>query len=213
MLKFDGLDLFSAAVSASASPSGEIGRHSRFKICRLKKVVPVRFRPRAPRLDMSLQKRTINFVIQIGLISLVSAFGIVKAETIAFTCVRSEGAYSEEYDLKIVLPDPKNPKAKAKVYLDERDLDQRDEQGYQEVKNIQVSKSTVSFLTDTYFESEVFDGVKYPPGTVVATTTIQRETGQLKRVETIKAGILAKTLGEGTKTYTEKCGPIINPAQ
>lgn len=66
--------------------------------------------------------------------------------------------------LKIVLPDPKNPKAKAKVYLDERDLDQRDEQGYQEVKNVQVSKSTISFLTDTYFESEVFDGVKYPPG-------------------------------------------------
>jgi len=164
-------------------------------------------------LDMSLQKRTINFVFQIGLISLISACGIASAETIAFTCVRSEGSYSEEYDLKIVLPDPKNPKAKAKVYLDERDLDQRDEQGYQEVKNVQVSKSTVSFLTDTYFESEVFDGVKYPPGTVVATTTIQRETGQLKRVETIKAGILAKTLGEGTKTYTEKCGPMISPAQ
>ncbi|AWW45283.1 hypothetical protein G6706_04000 [Polynucleobacter paneuropaeus] len=138
---------------------------------------------------------------------------MAKAETIAFTCVRSEGAYSEEYDLKIVLPDPKNPKAKAKVYLDERDLDQRDEQGYQEVKNVQVNKSTVSFLTDTYFESEVFDGVKYPPGTVVASTTIQRETGQLKRVETIKAGILAKTMGEGTKTYTEKCGPVVNPAQ
>ena len=162
---------------------------------------------------MGLQKRTINFALQISLIGFAGAYAIAKAETIAFTCVRSEGAYSEEYDLKIVLPDPKNPKAKAKVYLDERDLDQRDEQGYQEVKNVQVNKSTVSFLTDTYFESEVFDGVKYPPGTVVASTTIQRETGQLKRVETIKAGILAKTMGEGTKTYTEKCGPVVNPAQ
>ena len=162
---------------------------------------------------MSLQKRTINFALQISLIGFAGAYAIAKAETIAFTCVRSEGAYSEAYDLKIVLPDPKNPKAKAKVYLDERDLDQRDEQGYQEVKNVQVHNSTVSFLTDTYFESEVFDGVKYPPGTVVASTTIQRETGQLKRVETIKAGILAKTMGEGTKTYTEKCGPVVNPAQ
>ena len=33
----------------STRPSGEIGRHSRLKICRLKKVVPVRFRPRAPK--------------------------------------------------------------------------------------------------------------------------------------------------------------------
>ena len=212
MLKFDGLDLFSAAVSASASPSGEISRHSRFKICRLKKVVPVRFRPRAPPFDMSLQKRIPPLALQMSLIGLALGFGIAKAETMAFTCVRSNGAYSEEYELKIVSANPKNPKDKAKVFLDGRDLDQHDAQGYQEIKNVQITKSAVSFMTDTFFEPEILDGVKYASGTVVAITSIQRDTGQLKKVETVTGGILAKTLGEGTKVYTEQCQAVLNPA-
>ena len=52
VLKSDCLDLYCVAFFVRASPSGEIGRHSRFKICRLKKVVPVRFRPRAPIEDV-----------------------------------------------------------------------------------------------------------------------------------------------------------------
>lgn len=36
--------------NAPISPSGEIGRHNRLKICRLEKVVPVQFRSRAPNI-------------------------------------------------------------------------------------------------------------------------------------------------------------------
>ncbi|WP_215379399.1 hypothetical protein [Polynucleobacter paludilacus] len=162
---------------------------------------------------MSLQKRTPNLAMQLSLIGLMMGFGIANAETIAFTCVRSDGAYSEEYDLKIVSPNPKNPKDKAKVFLDGRDLDQRDAQGYQEIKNVQITKSAVSFMTDTFFEPEILDGVKYASGTVVAVTSIQRDTGQLKKVETVAGGILSKTLGEGTKVYTEKCQAVLNPVQ
>ena len=94
---------------------------------------------------------------------------------------------------------------KAKVFVDGRDLDQFDELGRQTVKNVLITESTVLILMEANFPPESFDGVQYGAGSVMTAITINRATGQLRKAETIKGGILSATLGEGTKTYQEQC--------
>ncbi len=114
----------------------------------------------------------------------------------------------EEYVLKVVSPSHGSLDSKGKVYFDDRDLDQLSSDGRQEAKNISITTDKISYLIDTSFPPEQFDGVRYGVGTVVSLTTIYRATGELKKIETIKGGFLASTMGEGTKSYTEKCLPI-----
>ena len=94
---------------------------------------------------------------------------------------------------------------KAKVFVDGRDLDQSDELGRQTVKNVLITESTVLISMEANFPPESFDGVQYGAGSVVTAITINRATGQLRKAETIKGGILSATLGEGAKTYQEQC--------
>jgi hypothetical protein len=89
--------------------------------------------------------------------------------------------------------------------LDGRDLDRLGEGGNQTIKNVVIEKDRVSYLSDTHFEAEEFDGVLYPPGSVVSVVIIDRRSGRLRRVETVSGGILALSLGEGTKSYEEEC--------
>ena len=145
---------------------------------------------------------------------MLSLFGLATfacsayAETISFNCMRIDRDIREEYVLKIDSPIPGVKNSKGKVYVDERDLDQLGSEGRQEIKNVLISKDKVSFLTDTAFPPEEFDGVRYGAGTVVSMTTISRVTGELKKIETIQGGFLSTTIGEGTRSYTEKCSPI-----
>ena len=145
---------------------------------------------------------------------MLSLFGLANfacsayAETISFNCMRIDRDIREEYVLKIDSPIPGVKNSKGKVYVDERDLDQLGSEGRQEIKNVLISKDKVSFLTDTTFPPEEFDGVRYGAGTVVSMTTISRVTGELKKIETIQGGFLSTTIGEGTRSYTEKCSPI-----
>nr|WP_255536690.1 hypothetical protein [Polynucleobacter sp. 80A-SIGWE] len=125
-----------------------------------------------------------------------------SVEVLQFNCTRSENNYTETYDLK-VSPALKNQKAK--VYVDGRDLDQSDELGRQAVKTVLVTDSTVLISMEANFPPERFDGIQYGPGSVSTAITINRLTGQLRKAETIKGGILSATLGEGTKTYQEQC--------
>jgi hypothetical protein len=64
---------------------------------------------------------------------------------------------------------------------------------------------------ETYFPPESFDGVKYGAGSVITVIAINRATGQLRKSETIKGGILSASLGEGTKTYQEQCTTTKKP--
>ena len=77
--------------------------------------------------------------------------------------------------------------------------------GNQTIKNVLITKERVSFLSDTRFEAEVLDGVTYPPGSVTSIVTIDRASGKLRKVDTVVGGILATSLGEGTKSYDEQC--------
>ena len=147
-------------------------------------------------------RRLMSFV---GLAIFSSA---ISAETLSFNCIRAERDMTEEYVLKVAWPTEGSKSTKGKVYFDERDLDQVSSGGLQEIKNVSITKDKISFLTDTSFPPEEFDGVRYGAGTVVSLTTINRVTGELKKIETIKGGILASTMGEGTKSYTEKCSPL-----
>jgi hypothetical protein len=133
---------------------------------------------------------------------------LASAETISLNCARVENNLIEEYALKVVSPTEGPKGSKGKVYFDGRDLDQLGSEGRQEIKNVSIAKDKISFLTDTSFLPETFDGVQYGAGTVVSLTMIFRTTGELKKIETIKGGFLATTIGEGTKSYTEKCSPI-----
>lgn len=123
-------------------------------------------------------------------------------DILEFNCTRSENNYTETYDLKV---SPASKNQKAKVYVDDRDLDQSDELGRQAVKNVLINESTVLISMEANFPPESFDGIQYGPGLVSTVITINRSTGQLRKAETIKGGILSATLGEGTKTYQEQC--------
>jgi hypothetical protein len=144
----------------------------------------------------------------LGLLALTAPACFVSAETITLNCTRVERDLTEEYVMKVVAPTEGPKGSKGKVYFDERDLDQLGSDGRQEVKNVAITKDKISFLTDTSFPPEEFDGVRYGAGTVVSLTMISRATGELKKIETIKGGFLATTMGEGTKSYVEKCSPI-----
>ena len=126
----------------------------------------------------------------------------VAAEPLVFTCERAEKNYTETYELKVI---PASKNQKAKVFVDSRDLDQSDELGRQTVKSVLITESTVLISMEANFPPEGFDGVQYGAGSVMTAITINRATGQLRKAETIKGGILSATLGEGTKTYQEQC--------
>jgi hypothetical protein len=132
----------------------------------------------------------------------------LAAEPLVFNCERSEKNYTETYEFKVV-PASKNQKAKA--FVDDRDLDQSDELGRQTVKNVLITESTVLISMEAKFPPESFDGIEYGAGSVMTAIAINRATGQLRKAETIKGGILSATLGEGTKTYQEQCTATNKP--
>ena len=123
-------------------------------------------------------------------------------DILEFNCTRSENNYTETYDLKV---SSASKNQKAKVFVDDRDLDRSDELGRQAIKNVLITESTVLISMEAHFPPESFDDIQYGPGLVSTAITINRYTGQLRKAETIKGGILSATLGEGTKTYQEQC--------
>jgi hypothetical protein len=46
---------------------------------------------------------------------------------------------------------------------------------------------------------------------VLAIVIIDRPSGRLRRIETVSGGILALSLGGGTKSYEEECTSIDRP--
>lgn len=127
------------------------------------------------------------------------------AQSVVFSCTRVERNYSETYELLIKPASGSSLTQKGKVYVDGRDLDRVGADGNQTIKNVLITKERVSFLSDTRFEAEVLDGVTYPPGSVTSIVTIDRASGKLRKVDTVVGGILATSLGEGTKSYDEQC--------
>ena len=125
------------------------------------------------------------------------------AETLILTCTRFERDFSETYELKMVTTGPGAPKGK--VFLDGRDLDRTGADGQQSVKNLLISKEKASYLVDTKFEPEVLEGIAYSAGSVMSIVMIDRDTGKLRKVDTIQGGILGKNLGDGTRSYEEQC--------
>ena len=130
------------------------------------------------------------------------------AQSVAFSCTRVERDFTETYELQVKAASGNLPNQKGKVYLDGRDLDRVGADGNQTIKNVLITKERVSYLSDTRFEAEVFDGVSYPPGSVTSMIIIDRVSGKLRKVETVAGGILASSLGEGTKSYEEQCAPL-----
>ena len=127
------------------------------------------------------------------------------AQSIVFSCTRVERNYSETYELLIKPAGGSLSTQKGKVYVDGRDLDRVGADGNQTIKNVLITKERVSYLSDTRFEAEVLDGIAYPPGSVTSIITIDRASGKLRKVDTVVGGILATSLGEGTKSYDEQC--------
>jgi hypothetical protein len=133
------------------------------------------------------------------------------AESITFNCTRTERDFIETYELQVKTAAGSLPNQKGKVYLDGRDLDREGTGTNQMIKNVVITKERVSYLSDTRFEAEFFDGVSYPPGSVTSIVMIDRISGKLRKVDTIAGGILASSLGEGTKSYEEQCIPVNHP--
>ena len=132
------------------------------------------------------------------------------AETLILTCTRLERDFSETYELKMVTAGLGAPKGK--VFLDGRDLDRVSADAQQSVKNVLISKQKASYLLSTQFEAEVLDGIAYSAGSVMSIVMIDRETGRLRKVDTIQGGILGKNLGDGTRSYEEQCAAQPNSA-
>jgi len=96
---------------------------------------------------------------------------------------------------------------KAKVFLDERDLDQSDAYGVQTVKSVTLARPNIFIVIEASFEPENLMGVSYPAGTVSTHITLDPVTGKLKKVEKIQGGILGASLGNGTYVTEESCLP------
>ena len=94
---------------------------------------------------------------------------------------------------------------KAKVYLDNRDLDQSDEFGIQVVKSVTMARPNIVILVEASFPPEKVMDVAYPAGTVSTQMTLDPITGKLKKVEKIQGGILGATIGNGTQVTEESC--------
>jgi hypothetical protein len=139
---------------------------------------------------------------------LLCAAPSLAADTLVFTCERSENNYTETYQFKVVTA---SKNQKAKVFVDDRDLDRVSELGQQTVKSILIAEYTVLISMEAQFPPENFDGVQYGAGSVSTMIAINRPTGQLRKVQTVKGGILSATLGEGTKIYQEQCTAFTKP--
>jgi len=123
-------------------------------------------------------------------------------DVLEFNCKRTENGYIEEYDMKITLAAGTQ---KAKVYLDNRDLDQSDDYGKQVVKGVTLARPNIMIAIEASFEPENLMGVVYPAGTVSTQITLDPVTGKLKKVEKIQGGILGETMGNGTYISEESC--------
>ena len=140
------------------------------------------------------------FACSISLMS--SAAG--AADALLFDCQRVEKNYTEEYEMKII---PGTASQKAKIYLDDRDLDQADTNGIQEVKSVVINANTILMNIQARFEPEQMGGVTYPAGTVATQINLNRATGKLTKTEEIHGGILGANLGNGTHLSEETCQP------
>lgn len=127
----------------------------------------------------------------------------IFAQTLTLICTRTERDFSETYELKLQAISPASPKAK--VYMDGRDLDRSDVDSRQSVRNVTITKQKASYLLSTYFEPEVLEGTAYSAGSVTSIVMIDRESGKLRKVDTIQGGILGANLGDGTRSYEEQC--------
>jgi hypothetical protein len=121
---------------------------------------------------------------------------------LVFDCVRSEKDYVERYELKVLSA---TKDTKAKVMLDDRDLDRVSEDGRQSVKGVVISEANVLIAIVAHFEPETLHGIAYPAGKVSTQITINRSNGKLIKVETIDGGILGAHVGNGTRITEETC--------
>ena len=94
---------------------------------------------------------------------------------------------------------------KAKVFLDDRDLDQSDAFGSQVVKSVTLARPNILISIEAKFQPEEVMGVSYPAGNVITNITLDPVTGKFKKVEKIQGGILGATIGNGTHTSEETC--------
>jgi hypothetical protein len=127
-----------------------------------------------------------------------------------FDCKRSESDYVEEYSMQLTLA---SKTQKAKVYLDDRDLDQSDAFGAQVVKSVTLAKPNIFIVIEANFAPEDIMGIAYPAGTVSTHITLDPATGKLKKVEKIQGGILGASLGNGTHVSEETCFPAKAPSK
>jgi hypothetical protein len=132
----------------------------------------------------------------------LTSFAASAVDVLEFNCKRSEKGYTEEYEMKLTLA---YGNQKAKVYLDDRDLDQSDAFGTQVVKSITLVHPNILVAIEAKFEPEEVMGVSYPAGTVLTNITLDPVTGKFKKVEKIQGGILGATIGNGTHTSEETC--------
>jgi hypothetical protein len=126
------------------------------------------------------------------------------ADALLFDCQRTEKNYTEEYVMKII---PGSTSQKAKIYLDDRDLDTSDGNGIQVVKSIVINANTILMSIEARFAPEVLDGISYSAGTVSTQINLNRTTGKLTKTEEIHGGILGANLGNGTHLSQETCQP------
>jgi hypothetical protein len=145
------------------------------------------------------------FICSCLAIAPVLAWGV---DVMEFHCKRSEKGYTEEYAMKLMLA---SGSQKAKVFLDDRDLDQSDAFGSQVVKSITLARPNILIAIEAQFPPEELMGVAYPAGSVITNITLDPVTGKFKKIEKIQGGILGATIGNGTHTSEETCLPSKMP--
>ncbi len=210
MLKSEGLDLRSAAFTAvrarvvKSVDTADLKSADSKKSCRFDSGLGHHHYSDLP-ID-SVFMRLPNTLVCLTLICISTSS--LAVDVMEFACKRSEKGYTEEYDMKITLA---SGNQKAKVYLDERDLDQSDEYGKQVVKSVTLARPNIVIAIEASFAPENLMGVSYSAGTVSTHIALDPVTGKLKKTEKIQGGILGETMGNGTFVSEEICLPSKMP--
>ncbi len=91
--------------------------------------------------------------------------------------------------------------------MDDKDLDSRTQSSIQEVTNVQVTPSTISYEVHYKTAPEFANGKQYSAGSVDIFRNISRVSGLSIQTTNTYGGMIGEAVGEGGKYSEDQCEP------
>jgi len=139
----------------------------------------------------------------LGLFFLIAA-NFAIGETINITCVSRHAGTESLSNFTIVSA---GPNSKGKVYANDKDLDSLHKDSRQNVADVVITPSTISWKIFYYEEPGTLRGSPYPAGISEVERIINRTSGHSVQTIKMRGGIASAMGAEGTSVIEAECGP------